>query len=288
MELHHLRCAVAIAEHGTFTDAASALHLTQPSLSYAIAQLEQELGARLFERKARGATLTAAGEAFLVPARRTLAEADRCRPAVDAVHGIVSGELSIVTVRTAVAQTASAVARFHEQFPNVRLSIEDPTGDGDVVQLIRTRRCEIGVMRRDFVPADLDAVGFGTECIVVLFPAATAPIGKRLRLRDVAATGLIVPARGTKTRASHDAMLANLGIDPPVVAESSNLQMSIELVRRGVGAVITSESPTLYLEGIAVRSLSPRVQAHLSAVWRPSGASPAAIAFIETLQQNER
>lgn len=284
MELHHLRCAIAIADHGTFTEAAAALHLSQPTLSYAIGQLERELGARLFERSARQTRLTAAGEAFLGPARSTIDEADRARAAVDAISGVVSGELRIVTIRTAVVETAGYLAAFHRAFPGVRLTVEDPTGDDDVIQLVRSRRCEVGLMRSTACPPDLDSVALQDQDLVVLFPAGTAPVGRTVELIDLAATPIVVPLRGSRPRAALDALLRGAGVEPIVAAECANLEMLFELVRGGVGAAITSNSRAAMLrtDGFAIRQLEPAQLTQLAAVWRATNASPAATAFIRT------
>src|SRR5246127_4172439 len=76
MELRHLRYFVAIAEEQSFTRAAERLWVAQPGLSTQIRKLEQELGARLFERHARGVDLTHAGTLFLERARAVLAAAE--------------------------------------------------------------------------------------------------------------------------------------------------------------------------------------------------------------------
>src|SRR5947208_14464522 len=114
MELHHLRCAVAIADKGSFTEAAASLHLSQPALSYAIRRLEHDVGARLFDRTPSGARPTAAGAAFLVPARRALAEAANTTAAVHGVTGLLTGELRVVGLRTAVVETAALGAGFRQ------------------------------------------------------------------------------------------------------------------------------------------------------------------------------
>jgi LysR family transcriptional regulator, nitrogen assimilation regulatory protein len=77
MLLQQVRCFVAVARRGSFTAAAEAMHLSQPSLGAHIRQLEQRYGVKLYERHARGARLTASGEAFLAQAEALLAEADR-------------------------------------------------------------------------------------------------------------------------------------------------------------------------------------------------------------------
>jgi DNA-binding transcriptional LysR family regulator len=72
----HLRYFVGVAEEGQITRAAGKLHIAQPALSQALAQLESDLGLQLFERHARGVNLTAAGEVFLAKARAVLSATD--------------------------------------------------------------------------------------------------------------------------------------------------------------------------------------------------------------------
>src|SRR5258708_36371509 len=89
MELRHLRCFVAVAEALSFTKAAENLRLAQPSLTRQIKDLEAEIGVRLFERAGKRISLTQEGEAFLLDARRLVAE---CAQSVLAVQRLSRGE----------------------------------------------------------------------------------------------------------------------------------------------------------------------------------------------------
>src|ERR1700676_4125039 len=76
MELRHLRYFVAVVEAGGLTVAARKLHTSQPSLSRQIRDLEEEIGAQLLTRRARGIELTLAGQAFLAHARSALSQVE--------------------------------------------------------------------------------------------------------------------------------------------------------------------------------------------------------------------
>lgn len=291
MELHHLRCVIAIADHGSFTAAAAALHLSQPTLSYAITRLENELGTRLFDRLPTGTVLTAAGSAFIDPARRAVVEAESGRAAVFAVAGLVAGDLRVGCVRMAVVEAAALVAEFHGRHPAVRLLVEDPAGDADVIELVRNGRCDVGVMRAIEVPGDLRSVAVpGTQELVLLFPTATAPRGRTIPMTALPDIPLIMPVTGTRTRALADSyVLWASGGSPRVVCECSDPQTIVELVRGGVGAAITRDSiaSASNLQGIALRRIHPPTGIDLVVVTRPS-AAPAAVAFCRMVENTAR
>src|SRR6059058_1573017 len=98
MELRHLRSFIAVAEELHFGRAAVRLHIAQPALSRQIRQLEDEIGAPLFERTARGAELTGAGREFLEGARETVAAAERALRRAQQAHGCSAGRLRVAFV----------------------------------------------------------------------------------------------------------------------------------------------------------------------------------------------
>jgi DNA-binding transcriptional LysR family regulator len=122
----HLRYFVTVAEEGQITRAAAKLHIAQPALSHAIAQLESELGVQLLARHPRGVTLTAAGEAFLPKAREALAKAQEAAVAAQAlargVRGVV--ELGFIGPPPAIS-TPQLLAAFARMMPEAEISLRD-------------------------------------------------------------------------------------------------------------------------------------------------------------------
>src|SRR4051794_28869734 len=120
MELHQLRYVLAVADHGTFTAAAAACFVAQPSLSHAIRTVETELGVELFNRVGRRTTLSAAGEGFVPAARQVLRDLDTLRADVEAVAGVVAGRLDLVSLPTlAVSPVTPLVGAFRTAHPGV-------------------------------------------------------------------------------------------------------------------------------------------------------------------------
>jgi DNA-binding transcriptional LysR family regulator len=93
MDLRRLEIFAKVAELGSFSRAAEALFLTQPTISEHIRALEDELGVQLLDRLGRGATPTRAGELMLGYARRMLALSREARQALDQFQGRLSGQL---------------------------------------------------------------------------------------------------------------------------------------------------------------------------------------------------
>ncbi|VFS79316.1 Cyn operon transcriptional activator [Raoultella planticola] len=100
MLLRHLTCFLAVAEHRSFTRAASALHVSQPALSQQIRQLEEMLGVLLFDRSGRQIRLTDSGEVWLTYARRVLQELEEGKRALLEVEDLQRGTLRVAMTPT--------------------------------------------------------------------------------------------------------------------------------------------------------------------------------------------
>ena len=124
MDTQALTAFLAVAESGSFSTAAERLFLTQPAVSKRIAQLEQQLGTRLFDRVGRRIRLTEAGEALLPRARQVLLDLEDMSRAISNLTGTVSGTLRIGTSHHIGLHRLPPVLRhFSREYPEVKLDI---------------------------------------------------------------------------------------------------------------------------------------------------------------------
>ncbi len=125
MELATLNAFIAIAELGSFSEAAERLYLTQPAVSKRIASLEQQLNVRLFDRLGREVSLTEAGRALLPRAYQILNVLDDTRRALNNLSGEVSGRLTLATSHHIGLHRLPPLLRaFTRAHPQVALDIQ--------------------------------------------------------------------------------------------------------------------------------------------------------------------
>lgn len=121
-----LRCFVAVADAGQVTGAARALFMTQPAVSQAIGQLENELGFKLFDRSGRGVTLTPAGTRFYEPARRAVEAAAEAALVAESLARASEGTIMFGFLGSAPAlDSPDAVAAFAQTYPKIELRFQE-------------------------------------------------------------------------------------------------------------------------------------------------------------------
>jgi len=124
MELHQLRYFCAVAETGSFSRAAEQSHVSQPSLSQQIMKLEDELGARLFDRLGRSVRITDVGKTFLPRARSVLRELEVAKGDVVERKDSISGLVTVGVIPTVAPYfLPSRLTSFSRKFPQALLSV---------------------------------------------------------------------------------------------------------------------------------------------------------------------
>ena len=182
MDSRRLQHFVAVVDHGGFTAAAKATFVSQPALSFAVKELEADLGIALFDRIGRKVQLTAAGAALLGPARQVLRDLETGRSAVTAVSGLESGVLSLACLPTLAADpTAALVGRFRSHHPGVRVDLAAPEDTRELFELVETGTCELGLTDALDVPDTLVSTGLGSQVLVFILPPGTPSTSPRRR-----------------------------------------------------------------------------------------------------------
>lgn len=283
IELRLWRQFAAVAEELHFGRAARSLHMTQPPLTQAIAQLERLLGARLFERSKRSVRLTPAGEALLPEVRDLLARARTLPVQARAAAGGELGRLRIAFVSTVgFALLPHWLRTFRARHPQVQMELIEATGD---VQLEALARGDVdaGFMLHSpgFVPAGLSHLEVAREPLVLALPE-THPLAAaaRLPLAQVLAEPLVIFPRRI-VPSLHDAILGMYhagGREPRIVQEAIQMQTIVNLVSAGLGLAWVPQSVREFQRsGVVYRQLGGRQAAQVpecetTLVWNAESA----------------
>jgi LysR family transcriptional regulator, regulator of abg operon len=146
VKLHHLRDLLAVAEQGSLRAAARQLGIAQPAITRSIQELERDLGVPLFERKARGVTPTAMGDALIRRAKSVNNELLRARDEIEQLRGMTHGTVRVaLSMVPHMALLPYTLRPFRVRYPNVHLDIIDavfPTVASEMID--RTIDCYIG------------------------------------------------------------------------------------------------------------------------------------------------
>ena len=201
MELRHIRYFIAVAENMSISRAAQELLIAQPPLSRQIRDLEDELGADLFERTPQGLRITPEGNAFLQYARQIMDLAERSRIHVFEMAKGIQGTIDIASVEGhAPRLIAKWIAAFREGRPNVQYSIRNGSTD-DVIYRVTQGLSDLGVITEPLNADGVFSVPVYREPWTAMIPASD-PLAKlpgdtvsvsALRDKD-----LIIPSRESR------------------------------------------------------------------------------------------
>ncbi|MFI6287441.1 LysR family transcriptional regulator [Streptomyces sp. NPDC051018] len=289
MDRRHLAYFIAVVEAGSISEAARRMHLSQPSVSQAIKELERELRTPLIER-GRTLTLTPAGRALVGPARRTLRAFDGVRAAVEQVDRLTTGVLDLaVGPALGVDPAVPLITRFSARYPGVRLRVHDAAPDEDGLDRLRRGEAELLLHTHAAAYPKYRSVRLPLSESFAVFPPGTGPLPDgRLGLAELVGRPVLMGlAQQAGLRAWFAAELADRELPPlSVVVETAHRDAIIPLVLAGVGATLLPESEARAAErlGAIVRPLDFTVPRACYLLHRGDPLSPAAQAFFDLAQ----
>ncbi|HEX4244497.1 MAG TPA: LysR substrate-binding domain-containing protein [Acidimicrobiales bacterium] len=287
MDLRRLTYFLAVVDQGGFTSAAKAVYVSQPALSLAIKELEHELGTELFDRLGRSVRLTAAGEALVGPARQVLRDVETGRAAVEAVAGLRGGSLSMASLPTLAAHPmAELVGRFCRRYPQVAVDLSAPEDTADLVDLLRTGQCELGIGEETGLPDDLRTVPVEVQRLLVILPPGSPGRAGSIRLADLGDTTMIATPLRTSSRRLFEEGFAAAGVEPTVSVVTAQREAILPLVLAGAGASLVPEAMAAMAArlGAVVAEPRPAVERRIVVAARQGTLAPAARAFLGLLE----
>jgi DNA-binding transcriptional LysR family regulator len=280
MELRHLRYFVAIAEEQSFTRAAERLWVAQPGLSTQIRRLEEELGIKLFERHARGADLTDAGEAFLGRARAALAAVDDARAlGSDLASGLVGAIRLGIATGLGCDLVPALLDDFARARPDVELTVVESFG-GTLVRDLRDGRLDAMVAPSVFASPELQRTQLTSEPVVVLAGAAHR-LGRPGPIGADELDGEQVVVTGHRDGAGYDRYvtetLTELGVTPVMTRGGPGPALFGPVLQgEAIGLSTAAGAPG----AMFARPLRPAREVRFELQWRAEVLSPALGEFI--------
>ncbi|WP_321949581.1 LysR family transcriptional regulator [Paraburkholderia sp. J10-1] len=291
MELRHLRYFIAVAELRSVRSASEQLHVTQPAISRQIQDLEQAIGAALFERTPRGLLLTAAGEAYLSEAREILVRVDAANRLARQIASGLRGHLRVGFVENAAWSgiVSSALREFEQAVPEVALELQ-PMNTPEQLEAIAAGRLDGGFCYRvGVLPEGIASVPMLEQNVLLAVPEAW-PLGKAgaVSTADLRETPFIAFPRRVYP-AYYDRLLsacAECGLTLDIRQEASTETAILSLVSAGMGAAIVNaanrDRPPARVRFVDLQDLS--VPLPLEFCYVTNGANMALARFVDQLK----
>ncbi|HMV75773.1 MAG TPA: LysR substrate-binding domain-containing protein [Microthrixaceae bacterium] len=236
-----LRVFAEVAQQGSVTRAAEALHLTPPAVSMQVKELESQVGLQLFDREGRKVSLSTAGEYFLVHARRLLNALQDADHAMARLRRLEQGRLTIGMVSTAKYFVPRLLARFREEHPGVELKLVVAGNREQLVALLQSGEIELTVMGRPPRELATRSEAFAAHPMVVVAPPdhpmhamGTLPVAA------LATVPFIVREPGSGTRTAMQQFFAENRLMPTIAMEISSNETIKQAVIAGMGVAFLS------------------------------------------------
>lgn len=288
LDLDDLRGFLAVADHGSFSAAAQAIHLSPSALSRRVDKLEVALGIKLFDRTTRRVELSTVGRGFVPRARNVLNELEEALIGFQDLSTRLSGEVTIACVPSAVAYFLPEVIRqYHARYPGIRIRVIDESSSVVLTEVARGD-ADLGLTYIGAQDADITFEPLLEEAFIVALPAGHA-LAERASLAwsDLAEHDYISLAHGSGNRFLIDQALADHPNRPRWFCEVKHVNALVSLVAAGLGvgvvpklAMPSEDHPLLVTRAL----VNPSVSRTIGVIFRRGRPlSPVAKLFFNAL-----
>lgn len=285
MLLRHIRYFLAVAEHGNFTRAAEALHVSQPTLSLQIRQLEESLRAQLLDRTGRTVRVTDAGAAYRAYAQKALQDLEAGKRALHDVQELTRGELRLAITPTFTPYLVGPlVAAFNERYPEISLGVLEMPQER-IEAMLADDALDIGIAFEEVSHPDIESRPLLVETLAMvvgpLHPLASKR--KALSLKQFEREKFVLLNEQFATRLYINRYCRQYEVAPHIAMESNSVSAVIEVVRRTKMATLLPSAVADTQEGLHQIRLEPAPSNRVAALLQRKDAyrSAASRAFIE-------
>lgn len=293
MEIRVLRYFLAVAREESITAAANFLHLTQPTLSRQIHDLEEELGQRLLIRKSHRVTLTPEGMLLRKRAEEILSMVDKTESEFRSLETTVSGDVYIGSGETqAVRQIAEIIRRMQVEYPGIHYHMHSGNAQ-DITDRLDNGLLDFGILIQ---PADItkyDSLDLPAKDVWGVIMRKDSPLAAKEHLckEDLRSLPLLCSRQAVLTQRHGNAFASWFGTEFEklnIVSTYNLIYNAAIMVEAGVGYAVTLDhlANTSATSDLCFRPLFPRLESGLNIVWKKYQVfSPAAEVFLDHLKE---
>lgn len=264
MRLTQLRSFHAVATSGSFTRAAESLHVSQPTVTTQVAQLEALYKVELFHRTGRRVRPTEIGERLLHLSRQIFGLEAEAVQLLRETGELRSGQLRVAAVGP--SHVTKMLVAFSQRYPGIKVTVS--TGNSqDVLDRLLDYSADVGVLAQTSSDRRFVSVPY-SEHPVVIFCNAEHRFARRRSIRTAELQGerLVLREQGSTTRKAIESALRDAGVEAQVVMEVASREIIREAVAQGVGLGFVSDVefvPGLGLHTVRVSDAQVRTYAHV-------------------------
>lgn len=264
MRLTQLRSFHAVATEGSFTRAAQSLHVSQPTVTTQVRQLEELYQVELFHRTGRRVRPTVIGERLLQLSRQMFSLEHEAVQVLRDAGELRSGHLRVAAVGP--SHVTRMLAAFNQTYPDVQISVGTGNSE-DVLSRLLDYRADVGVLAQVLKDKRFVSVPYSEHPIVIFCNAGHRFARRRsIRTAELQDEKLILREQGSTTRKAIESALKAAGVQPQVVMEIASREIIREAVLEGLGVAAVSEVeyvPGAGLHAVRISDALVRTYAHV-------------------------
>ncbi|WP_320645267.1 LysR family transcriptional regulator [Synergistes jonesii] len=287
-----LRYFLAVASEGNISKASKLLHITQPTLSRNIAQLEKEFCVKLFKRNNHGISLTREGKMMRRRAQEMVALYELTEEEMNERENTVEGLVTIGwSENDAVSVLADVIRAFREIYPNVRYKFFSANAD-QIIDRIDHGMLDMGLMVTPVDVSEYDFIRLGVmERWVAMMRADDPLVANRVVTPHLLADRFLILPERSGLKGEIDNWLGEYYDEKKVICECNISTNNPVFVEKGFGITLCTEGACKFIDSakFVLRSLSPKLLSSTVLVWKPTKSfPPATTKFIEFAKEKLR